>query len=109
VSGALALGGAYFIMEAGSLDSDIQDARDAPNPNPAEVSRLQDNQDRVGLYGVIGLSMASAAAATAGALLLFGGDDESKDGSGTSEATPEASLVPSIAPGHVGARFNLRF
>jgi hypothetical protein len=109
VSGALALGGAYFIMEAGSLDSDIQDARDAPNPNPAEVSRLQDNQDRVGLYGVIGLSMASAAAATAGALLLFGGDDKSKDGSGTSEATPEASLVPSIAPGHVGARFNLRF
>jgi hypothetical protein len=107
VSGALALGGAYFIMEAGSLDSDIEDARDAPNPNPAEVSRLQDNQDRVGLYGVIGLSMATAAAATAGALLLFGGDDESKDG--TSEATPEASLVPSFAPGHVGARFNLRF
>jgi hypothetical protein len=109
VSGALALGGAYFIMEAGSLDTDIQDARDAPNPNPAEVSRLQDNQDRVGLYGVIGLSMATAAAATAGALLLFGGDDKSKDGSDTSEATPEASLVPSIAPGHVGARFNLRF
>jgi hypothetical protein len=109
VAGALALGGTYFIMEAGSLDSDIQDARDAPNRNPAEVSRLQDNQDRVGLYGVIGLSMAGAAAATAGALLLFGGGDEAKDGSDTSGATPEATLVPSFAPGHVGARFSLRF
>lgn len=109
VAGALALGGTYFIMEAGSLDSDIQDAQDGPNPNPAEVSRLQDNQDRVGLYGVIGLSMAGAAAATAGALILFGGDEKAKDGAGTSEATSEASLVPSFAPGHVGARFTLRF
>lgn len=108
VAGALALGGTYFIMEAGSLDSDIQDALDAPNRNRAEVSRLQENQDRVGLYGVIGLSMAGAAAATAGALLLFGGDDAAKDAS-TSEATPEASLVPSFAPGHVGARFTLQF
>jgi hypothetical protein len=101
VAGALAIGGTYFIMEAGSLDSDIQAARDTPNR--AEVQRLQDNQDRVGLYGVIGLSLAGAAAATSGALLFFGGDD--KD---SAEAS-EARLVPSIAPGHVGASFTLRF
>jgi hypothetical protein len=101
VAGALAIGGTYFIMEAGSLDSDIQAARETPNR--AEVQRLQDNQDRVGLYGVVGLSLAGAAAVTSGALLFFGGDD--KDAAEASEA----SLVPSIAPGHVGARFTLRF
>jgi hypothetical protein len=111
VSGALAIGGAYFIMEAGSLDDDIRAARDAPatSRNPAEVSRLQDNQDRVGLYGVIGLSLASAAAVTSGALLLFGGGDKAKGPEGTTEPAPEATLVPSVAPGHVGAQFTLRF
>jgi hypothetical protein len=106
VSGALALGGTYFIMEAGNLDSDIEDARDARNP--AEVSRLQDNQDRVGLYGIIGLSLASAAAVTSGALLLFGGGD-SPPGDDAKEAPAAATLVPSLAPGHVGATFRLRF
>jgi hypothetical protein len=109
VAGAMALGGTYFIMEAGSLDEDIQAAQDVPNPNAAEIERLQNNQDRVGLYGVIGLSMAGAAAVTSGALLLFGGDDEvKKDEAGPSDAA-EASLVPSFAPGHVGARFTLKF
>jgi hypothetical protein len=107
VAGALALGGTYFIMEAGSLDGDIQDARDGSNP--AEVSRLEDNQDRVGLYGIIGLSLAGAAAATSGALLLFRSGDDAKSGEGSGEEAAGASLVPSVAPGHVGARFTLRF
>jgi hypothetical protein len=107
VAGALALGGTYFIMEAGNLDSDIQAARDAEPRNQAEVSRLQDNQDRVGLYGVIGLSLAGAAAVTSGALLLFGGDDAPEGEVG--EASAEAHVAPSIAPGHVGASFSLRF
>ena len=107
VAGAFALGGTYFIMEAGSLDSDIEAAVDAPNSNPAEVQRLQDNQDRVGLYGVIGLSLAGAAAVTSGALLFFGGDD--KDGAESSEASTEATVTPTFAPGHVGANFRLTF
>lgn len=102
VAGALAIGGTYFIMEASDLDGDIRAALDAPVPNDAEVRRLQENQDRVGMYGVIGLSMAGAAAVTSGALLLFGGGDEAKP-----EA--EARIVPSIAPGHYGARFSLKF
>jgi hypothetical protein len=106
VAGAFALGGTYFIMEAGSLDSDIRDARDASNP--AEVSRLEENQDRVGLYGIVGLSLAGAAAATSGALLLFSGG-EAKEGEGSAEQAASAKLVPSIAPGHVGASFTLRF
>jgi hypothetical protein len=104
VAGALALGGTYFIMEAGSIDSDIQAAQDAPNPNDAEVQRLQENQDRVGMYGVIGLSMAGAAAVTSGALLLFGGDEETK-----AEGGAEARISPNVAPGHYGARFTLKF
>jgi hypothetical protein len=109
VAGAMALGGTYFIMEAGSLDEDIQAAQDVPNPNAAEIERLQNNQDRVGLYGVIGLSMAGAAAVTSGALLLFGGDDEVKKDEAQPSDAAEASLVPSFAPGHVGARFTLKF
>lgn len=109
VAGALAIGGTYFIMEAGSLDEDIQAARDVPAPNPAEVQRLQDNQDRVGLYGVIGLSLAGAAAVTSGALLFFGGDDDAKDSTEGSADGAEATVAPTFAPGHVGARFSLRF
>ncbi|HTV20035.1 MAG TPA: hypothetical protein VMG12_15230 [Polyangiaceae bacterium] len=109
VAGALAVGGTYFIMEAGSLDSDIQSAVDAPSPNQAEIQRLQDNQDRVGLYGVIGLSLAGAAAVTSGALLLFGGDDKTDSTEGASSDGAEARVVPTFAPGHVGASFSLRF
>jgi hypothetical protein len=104
VAGAFALGGTYFIMEAGNLDADIQEALDAPVPNPAEVERLRENQDRVGTYGVVGLSLAGAAAVASGALLLFGGEDEPK-----AESATEARIVPNIAPGHYGARFTLKF
>jgi hypothetical protein len=107
VAGVMAVGGTYFIMEAGSLDKDIQAAQDAPNPNPAEIQRLQDNQDRVGLYGVIGFSLAGAAAVTSGALLLFSGGDDADATEGSSGA--EASVAPTFGPGLVGARFNLRF
>jgi hypothetical protein len=107
VSGALAIGSTYFLMEKSSLNDDIQAAQDAPNPNPAEIQRLQDNQDRVGLYSVIGFSMASAAAITSGALLLFGDHDKPAGDSGA--AASEASLVPSVAPGRVGANFSMRF
>jgi len=108
VAGALAIGGTYFIMESGDLGSDIDAAENEPEPDVAQIARLEDNRDRVSLYGVVGLSMAGAAAVTAGALLLFGGDDDPAGGIGT-EKPPEASLTPSFAPGHVGARFHLRF
>lgn len=105
VAGALALGGTYFVMEAGDLDAEVGSAQNEPEPDRAEITRLADNRDRVALYGVVGLSMAGAAAVTAGALFLFGDDERPVE----SEAGLEASLVPSFAPGHVGARFHLRF
>lgn len=106
VAGAFALGGAYFIMESGNISSDIDAAEDEDEPDLAAIARLEDDRDRVGLYGIVGLSMAGAAAATAGALLLFSDGEKGEAGE---EAPPEAALVPSFAPGHVGARFQMRF
>jgi hypothetical protein len=106
VAGALALGGGYFIMESGNLNEEIDEARGEPAPD-VEIARLEDERDRVGTYGVIGLSMAGAAAVTAGALLLFGGDGDAADAS--KETSTEASLVPSLGRRQVGARFSLRF
>jgi hypothetical protein len=106
VAGALALGGGYFIMEAGNLNGEIDEAEREPGPDNVEIARLADERDRVGTYGVIGLSMAGAAAVTAGALLIFGGDDAAD---ASKEASAEASLVPSLGRRQVGARFSLRF
>jgi hypothetical protein len=107
VAGALALGSTYFIMESSDLAADIDAAEDEPEPDTAEIARLEDNRDRVGLYGVVGFSLAGAAALTAGALLILGGDGAGDDAD--KGASTEASLVPSLAPGHVGARFSLKF
>ena len=108
VAGALALGSTYFIVESSDLAADIDAAEDEPEPDTAEIARLEDNRDRVGLYGVVGFSLAGAAAVTAGALLIMGGDDAGA-GDADKGASTEASLVPSLAPGHVGARFSLKF
>ncbi len=107
VAGALALGSTYFIMESSDLAADIDAAEDEPEPDSAEIARLEDNRDRVGLYGVVGFSLAGAAALTAGTLLILGGADGGSDAD--KGASTEASLVPSLAPGHVGARFSLKF
>lgn len=109
VAGAFAVGGAYFIMESGNISSDIDAAQDEDPSDPTEIARLEDDRDRVGLYGVIGLSMAGAAALTAGALLLFSDDEAASKGEADDEAASEATLVPSFAPGHLGARFQMRF
>lgn len=109
VAGAFAVGGAYFIMESGNISSDIDAAQDENPSDPTQIARLEDDRDRVGLYGVIGLSMAGAAALTAGALLLFNDDEPASKGEADDEAASEATLVPSFAPGHLGARFQMRF
>lgn len=106
VAGALAIGGTYFVLESGNIQGDIDDANGQPVPDETEVARLEDSRDRVNLYGVVGLSMAGAAAVTAGALLIFGGDSAEKP---KTEGATEACLVPSVAPGHLGAQFSMRF
>jgi hypothetical protein len=107
VAGALAVGGGYFIMESKNIKGDIDDARAEPVPDNSQIARWEDDKDRVGLYGIVGLSMAGAAAVTAGALLFLGNDSHAGDA--VKEASAEASLMPSVGRRHVGAQFNLRF
>jgi hypothetical protein len=104
VAGVLAGGGVYFTMEAGSLQDDLDAAQDAAPPDPVAVRRLQDDKDRVGLYGVVGFSLAGAAAAAAGWFLLTGGGDAPTD----NEAA-DVALVPTVGPDRVGAHFSLSF
>jgi len=108
VAGGLALGSTYCLMESSNIGSDIDDAQNQPDPDPIEIQRLEDDRDRVALYGVIGFSMAGAAAVAAG-VLLFTGDDSDDKGKEEAAAETEASIAPSLAPGQVGAQFHLTF
>jgi hypothetical protein len=106
VAGALAAGGLYFTMEAGSLQEDLDAARGGSAPNDSVIQRLEDDKDRVALYGVVGFSLAGAAAVTSAVLLLTGpreAQDPEVDEGG------EAAFVPTLGPGHVGARMSLSF
>jgi len=107
VAGAFAIGGTYFTVEAGKLDKQARDAAAAEPPNQPEVSNLQDRRDRTALYGIVGYSLAGAAAVTAGALLLFR-DDAPKPASDAG-ASNTARLVPTFGPGQIGADFSMQF
>jgi hypothetical protein len=108
VAGAFAAGGTYFILEAGKLNDDAKAAQDAAAPNAsAVVKNLEERRDRVGTYGVVGFSLAGAAAVTAGALLLF--HDDAPAATSDAQASSEARLVPNLGPGQIGADFSMRF
>lgn len=107
VAGAFAIGGTYFTIEAGKLDKQARDAADAEPPNEPQVSNLEDRRDRTALYGIVGYSLAGAAAVTAGALLLFH-DDAPKPASDAG-ASNTARLIPIAGPGQVGAEFSMHF
>ena len=107
VAGAFAIGGTYFTIEAGKLDEQARDAAAAEPPNLPEASNLEDRRDRTALYGIVGYSLAGAAAVTAGALLLFH-DDETKPASDAGASTT-ARLIPTAGPGQLGAQFSMRF
>jgi len=105
VAGALAVGGTYFIVESGKLSDDVDAAKGEDVPDPNEIANLEERRDSTKLYGVIGLSMAGAAAVAAGALLLFQEDAAPPKG----EASSEARLIPNAGPRHIGAQFSMRF
>lgn len=107
VAGAFAIGGTYFTVQAGKLDKQARDAAAAEPPNQPEVSNLEDRRDRTALYGIVGYSLAGAAAVTAGALLLF--QDDAPKPASDAGASNTARLVPIAGPGQVGAEFSMRF
>jgi hypothetical protein len=107
VAGALALGGTYFFIESGKLADDVDAAKAEPVPNEPVISNLEDRRDQVKLYGVVGFSLAGAAAVAAGALLFL--QDDTPAPASDAAASNQARLVPSVGPRHIGAEFNLRF
>jgi hypothetical protein len=104
VAGALALGGTYFVVESGKLSDEVDAAKGEPVQDPNEIANLEDRRDETKLYGVVGLSMAGAAAVAAGALLFLQDDAPAK-----AETSSQARLVPNAGPRHVGAQFSMRF
>jgi hypothetical protein len=91
--------GTYFMVKQGKVQSRLDDAR-SNNVDQRFIDDLQSDKDRFGLYGLISLGAAGAAAITAGTIvILSGGGDEEK----------QATVVPQLGPGHVGAELNVRF
>jgi hypothetical protein len=107
VAGAFAIGGTYFTLEAGKLDKQARDAAGEEPPNEPKAANLEDRRDRTALYGIVGYSLAGAAAVTAGALLFFH-DDAPKPASDAG-ASNTARLIPTAGPGQIGAEFSMRF
>jgi hypothetical protein len=107
VAGAFAVGGTYFIVELGKLQDEIKTAKAEPEPNLPEIQNLEERRDRVGTYGVVGLSLAGAAAVTAGALLIF--QDDAPAAASDAKASNQARLVPNVGPRQIGADFSMRF
>ncbi len=91
--------GTYFMVKQGKVQSRLDDARNA-NVEQRFIDDLQSDKDRYGLFGLVSLGAAGAAAITAGTIvILSGGDEEPK----------QATVVPQIAPGQVGAELSVRF
>jgi hypothetical protein len=106
VAGGFALGGTYFFLESGKLSDDVDAAKGEAQPKQPKIANLEDRRDRVGLYGLVGFSLAGAAALTAGALYLFHDDPAPAS---DAAASSQARLVPSFGPRQIGAEFSLRF
>jgi hypothetical protein len=107
VAGVLAAGGTYFMLESGKLADDINAEKRDPTPRQPVIDNLTDRHDRVGLYSVVGFSLAGAAAVTAGALILF--QDDPAPAASEAAASPQARLVPTAGRHEFGAEFTLRF
>jgi hypothetical protein len=91
-------------VESGKLSDEVDAAKGEPVQDPNEIANLEDRRDETKLYGVVGLSMAGAAAVAAGALLFLQDDAPPK-----AEASSQARLVPNAGPRHIGAQFSMRF
>jgi hypothetical protein len=90
--------GTYLMLKSGQTEDALTRAR--AQGDAGAIQELQDDKDRFSLGGLVTLSVAGAAAVAAGTVIVLT--------SGDKEAA-QATLVPSVAPGHLGAELNLRF
>lgn len=92
--------GTYFMVKQGKVQSRLDDVSGRPDVDPRFIDDLQSDKDRYGLFGLISLGAAGAAAVTAGTIvILSGGDEEPK----------QATIVPQLGLDRVGAELKLRF
>jgi hypothetical protein len=92
--------GTYFIVKQGKVQSRLDDYSARPDIDPRFIDDLQSDKDRYGLFGLVSLGAAGAAAITAGTIvILSGGDEEEK----------QATVVPKIGLDRIGAELNVRF
>ena len=91
--------GTYLMLKSGQTEDALTRARAQDPSDPRAIQELEDDKDRFSLGGLVTLSVAGAAAVAAGTVIvLTSGDKE----------PAQATLVPSVAPGHLGAELNLR-
>lgn len=92
--------GTYCIIKQGKVQERLDETRAIEGVDQRFIDDLQSDKDRFGLFGLVSLGAAGAAAITAGTIvILSGGDEEPK----------QATISPQIAPGLLGAELNVRF
>jgi hypothetical protein len=92
--------GTYFIVKQGKVQERLDETRAIEGVDQRFIDDLQSDKDRFGLFGLVSLGAAGAAAITAGTIIvLSGGDEEPK----------QATISPQIAPGRLGAELKLTF
>lgn len=101
VAAAGAGAGAYFFMKSGEQGDKASELRGSGSTDVTEFARLEDEEDRLGSYGLIGFGVAGAAALTAGAIVLFGDSDNKADQS--------VAISPRLGPGNWGADLRFHF
>ncbi len=101
LAAASAGGGAYFFMKSGERGDEATAERNRETPDAVAISRLEDEESRLGNYGLVGFGLAGAAAAAAGMILWFDGSESGQE--------EDVAVLPAVGPGQVGAQFSMRF
>lgn len=94
--------GAYFLMRSGARGDDASALRQDGSTDTTRIGRLEDDETRLGTYGLIGFGVAGAAALTAGAIVLFGEETQP-------ESEGDVAWSPRLGPGTWGADVRFRF
>jgi hypothetical protein len=99
VAAVFGASGAYFLVKQGKTQDNL-DAAIANDVDQRFIDDLQSDKDRFGVLGIASLSVAGAAAVAAGTIIVLSSGDKEP---------AQATLVPQVAPGRLGAQLNLRF
>lgn len=100
LAAASAGGGAFFLMKSGERGDEISSLRADGSMDSTQISRLEDEESRLGTYGLVGFGLAGAAAVAAGAILFMGDEAAGEE---------DVAFVPQLQPGNWGGSLFVRF